>query len=109
MEQPTLVFLFGESQWTEEPGGLQSMGSQRVGPIPVCGHGAQFGIYEFGCMLYISSGKLFSLPLGVCFPECFKVCRVQSVVRTCSRRVVGRGAGLRLGIGTGFPTERNDA
>ena len=29
--QPTLVFLSGESPWTEEPGGLQSMGSQRVG------------------------------------------------------------------------------
>ena len=29
--QPTLVFLPGESLWTEEPGGLQSMGSQRVG------------------------------------------------------------------------------
>ena len=26
--QPTLVFLLGESPWTEEPGGLQSMGSQ---------------------------------------------------------------------------------
>ena len=25
------VFLPGESPWTEEPGGLQSMGSQRVG------------------------------------------------------------------------------
>ena len=25
------VFFPGESQWTEEPGGLQSMGSQRVG------------------------------------------------------------------------------
>ena len=24
------VFLPGESPWTEEPGGLQSMGSQRV-------------------------------------------------------------------------------
>ena len=24
--QPTLVFLPGESPWTEEPGGLQSMG-----------------------------------------------------------------------------------
>ena len=31
MWQPTLVFLPGEFQWTEEPGGLQSMGSQRVG------------------------------------------------------------------------------
>ena len=28
---PTSVFLAGESPWTEEPGGLQSMGSQRVG------------------------------------------------------------------------------
>ena len=27
--QPTPVFLPGESPWTEEPGGLQSMGSQR--------------------------------------------------------------------------------
>ena len=29
--QPTLVFLPGESPCTDEPGGLQSMGSQRVG------------------------------------------------------------------------------
>ena len=29
--QPTPVFLTGESPWTEEPGALQSMGSQRVG------------------------------------------------------------------------------
>ena len=29
--QPTLVFLPGESPWTEKPGGLQSMGLQRVG------------------------------------------------------------------------------
>ena len=29
--QPTPVFLPGESPWSEEPGGLQSMGSQRVG------------------------------------------------------------------------------
>ena len=28
--QPTPVFLPGESLWTEEPGGLQSMGSQIV-------------------------------------------------------------------------------
>ena len=28
--QPTPVFLPGESPWTEELGGLQSMGSQRV-------------------------------------------------------------------------------
>ena len=29
--QPTLVFLPGEIPWTEEPGGLQSTGSQSVG------------------------------------------------------------------------------
>ena len=29
--QPTPVLLSGESLWTEEPSGLQSMGSQRVG------------------------------------------------------------------------------
>ena len=29
--QPTPVFLPGESPCTEEPGGLRSMGSQRVG------------------------------------------------------------------------------
>ena len=29
--QPTPVLLPGESPWTEEPGGLQSMGLQRVG------------------------------------------------------------------------------
>ena len=29
--QPTPVFLPGKPQWTEEPGRLQSMGSQRVG------------------------------------------------------------------------------
>ena len=28
--QPTPVFLPGESLWTEEPGGLQFMGLQRV-------------------------------------------------------------------------------
>ena len=29
--QPTPVFLPGESPWTEEPGGLDSTGLQRVG------------------------------------------------------------------------------
>ena len=29
--QPTPVFLPGESSWTEEPGGLQSMGLLRAG------------------------------------------------------------------------------
>ena len=29
--QPTLVFFAWRITWSEEPGGLQSMGSQRVG------------------------------------------------------------------------------
>ena len=29
--EPTPVFLPGQAPWTEEPGRLQSMGSQRVG------------------------------------------------------------------------------
>ena len=29
--QPTPVFLLGKIPWTEEPGGLQSMDSKRVG------------------------------------------------------------------------------
>ena len=29
--QPTPIFLSGESPWTEEPGWIQSIGSQRVG------------------------------------------------------------------------------
>ena len=29
--QPTPIFLPVESPWTEEPGGLQSIGSHRVG------------------------------------------------------------------------------
>ena len=29
--QPTPIFLPGESLWAEEPGGLQSVGLQRVG------------------------------------------------------------------------------
>ena len=35
---PTPVFLPGESPWTEEPGGLQFMGSQRVGHDRVTKH-----------------------------------------------------------------------
>ena len=36
--QPTPVFLPGEIPWTEEPGEIQSMGSQRVGHDCVIKH-----------------------------------------------------------------------
>ena len=39
--QPTVVFLTGESPWTEEPGGLQSTGLQRVGHDRATKHIAQ--------------------------------------------------------------------
>ena len=32
--------------WTEEPGGLQSMGSQRVGHDFACMHSAQDGVWD---------------------------------------------------------------
>ena len=44
--QPIPVFLPGESQWTEEPGGLQSMRSQRVGRDWVTKHTAQYDILK---------------------------------------------------------------
>ena len=42
--QHTPVFLPGESLWTEEPGGLQSMGSQRAGHDWVTKYSTAHGI-----------------------------------------------------------------
>ena len=47
--QPTPVFLPGESPCTEEPGGLQSRGSQRVGPAWVTKHKHKEGSEAFSC------------------------------------------------------------
>jgi len=41
--QPTPVFFPGESPWTEEPGGLQFMGLQRVGHDWVTKHSTYKG------------------------------------------------------------------
>ena len=43
--QPTPVFLPGESPWTEEPGGLEFIGSQRVGHDWVTKHSTQSSHY----------------------------------------------------------------
>ena len=43
--QPTSIFLPGESPWTEEPGGLQSMGLQRIGHDWMTKHSAWFTCY----------------------------------------------------------------
>ena len=40
--QPTPVSLPGKSPWTEEPGGLQSIGSQRVGHVVCVRHCSTF-------------------------------------------------------------------
>ena len=61
--QPTPVFLPGESPWKEEPGGLQSMGLQRVRHDWATKHGtAQLWIFNF---------TLFDLFLNECMGFCF--------------------------------------
>ena len=57
--EPTPVFLLGESVWTEEPGGLQSMGLQRVGYYWVTKHSIMTHNLEhlFMCLLCIFFGK----------------------------------------------------
>ena len=45
--QPTPVFLPGESPWTEEQGGPQSMGSQRVGHNWATKHSTEVFIYDW--------------------------------------------------------------
>ena len=42
--QPTPIFLPGESPWTEEPGGLQSMGLQRVEHDSATKHSLEPGV-----------------------------------------------------------------
>ena len=49
--QPTLVFLPGESSWTEEPGGLQPMRSQRVGHDSVTKYSTTHGSSVFNFLL----------------------------------------------------------
>ena len=62
--QPTPVFLPGESPWTEEPGGLQSVGSQRVGhDWSNLAHTAQPWCAAFG----VKSFLLFAYSFGVLF------------------------------------------
>ena len=62
------VFFPGESPWTEEPGGLQSMGSQRAGHDWVAKHniGHIYNFIFFWCVdVFIT--KYFCLFLGKLF------------------------------------------
>ena len=51
--QPTLVFLPGKTPWTEEPGVVQSMESQRVGH-KLIDEAQQYG-YILKCMALVDS------------------------------------------------------
>ena len=66
--QPTPVFLPGKS-WTEEPGGLQSMGSQRVGHD----WATKWQQQQESCYLSFPPSQLFSfyvvfVIMPICFP-----------------------------------------
>ena len=70
--QPTPVFLLEESPWTQEPGGLQSMGSQRVRhdwaikqSIINCSH---FSVYYHIPMTHFITGSLYLLTTFTHFP-----------------------------------------
>ena len=59
--QPTPVLLPGESPWIEDPGGLQSTGSQRVGHDWATKHTAQLYKISLGIsLLVLSSISLFN-------------------------------------------------
>ena len=71
--QPTPVFSPGGSPWTEEPGGLQSMGSQRVGHDWETKHSTQhhafYLLYGFIFLLHFflgSSKLLFPFSVLIC-------------------------------------------
>ena len=61
--QSTPVFLPGESPWAEEPGGLQSMGSQRVG------HAWKLSTAQHGTF-NTSRATSRSWGMGICEPNC---------------------------------------
>ena len=60
--QPTPVFLPGESPWTEEPGVLQSMGSQKVGYNWATKHSVHAYLWVF-TFVYIVLGMLSNLEI----------------------------------------------
>ena len=59
--QPTPVFFSGESPWTEEPGGLQSMGLQRVGHDWMTKHSTRWNFAIFASWASRPGGQTQSL------------------------------------------------
>ena len=64
--QPTPVFLPGESPWTEKPGGLQSMGSQRVGHDWAARHMQHTNLMYLTAPFWKSYVQLQRFPLYFC-------------------------------------------
>ena len=63
--QPTPVFLPGESPWTEEPGGLQSMGSNTTEQLSTQHKKSRTRSFLAGAKwLHIPSGLNLLFPLG---------------------------------------------
>ena len=57
--QPTPVFLCGEIPWTEEPGRLQSIGSQRVRHVGSFPHMHMLGTYMLTSVIFSSDIDFF--------------------------------------------------
>ena len=79
--QPTPVFLPRESPWTEEPGGLQSVGSQRVGHNWVTTHTHTHANISQIMKFY---NYLFLMALGLCCcVQAFSSCSKQGLPSSC--------------------------
>ena len=87
--KPTPVFLRGESPWTEEPGGLQFMGSKRVRPNQVTNAhdwAANTGCFLFLCLFFTSlsirteSQRVFSIKQSILVS--------QQIVESCALHTV---------------------
>ena len=62
---PTPVFLPGESPWTEEPGGLQYMGSQRVGYSGATMHSSCMVLNQSDMIIFALWGAHFGLIMSL--------------------------------------------
>ena len=97
--QPTPVFLPGESPWTEEPGGLQSMGSQRVGHDWETKHSTQF-LEEQTVTFFFFFKILYFIFLNVFIYFYFGLLWVFIIVHRLSLVVESRGYSLSSSAGT---------
>ena len=96
--QPTPVFLPGESPWTEEPGGPQSMGLQRVGHDWATKHSAYYPwpLVEFNIFIWPYALEIDTDPV---LPQSFSSVRDQlcssHLVKPTSTKAVQNNVPLR--------------